>query len=314
MKWEVKKNLFDTLRKVLGVFLLVSVAYYFLFFIGLPLPHSSATPGEESRVYDNYFLFVILPNELHSLRFMSVFLEPGYLGCLLALLLYAGKYKFNRENWYNWIFAIALFFTLSLAGWGLTFLGLFLNYMRRNKLRTITKFFLLIVLGFAVIGSGFYFKSFNNGNNIINESIIERLEYDENSGTISGYQRTNEALSYYFLYTFLNSDYVWLGVDNPDDTIEGDAADWTVFVICYGFIGLAGFILFLITSIFIDKKNRYQRFCLVLLYALMFFQTVYGIYWLIYISVLLLGLTSLSEEYLIESYKKSNNAVRVSSK
>lgn len=312
LKWDYKKNLFDSFRKWLGVFLLISLVYYLLYFIGLPLPHYTSSPGAESRDYDNYILFVVLPNAEY--RFFSVFLEPGYLGCLMALLLFAGDYKLDKKHWYNRIFALSLFFTLSLAGWGLTLLGWFLDYLKKNKMKTYAKIGLLAVLLAVTVAGVSYFKDYNGGNNIINESILQRLEYDEDRGTIAGDNRTSEANLIYFYFSFLNSNNIWFGVDNPDDVIEGSYADWTSFVICYGFVGLAGFVLFLIVSVFIDKRNRYQRFILVLLYALMFFQTVYGIYWLIYISVFVIGLSFLSEQTSQNAINKSDYAVRVSSK
>ena len=291
-KDDYKQDFLKTFNVLFGGFLLVSVSYYILFLTGFDLPYNYIQQSSDTRVYGNYYLFVVVDEILPYDRFCSVFLEPGYLGCLLSLLLFSNGFSFRRSSWYNWVYVICLLLTLSLAGWALTIIGLFFLLLKKSK--RSNRVWLALGITAVVLGGYLFAVNYNNGDNIVNEAIVMRLEYDEAKESIAGYNRSSEDQDHYFYNNFIKSDAVFFGVDNWADTLDEGVADWKTYVICYGFVGLAAFLLFLFVSVVTEKKGRFMRLCYTALYFLMFVQTMYGVYWLIYISVFVVGLTSIS--------------------
>ena len=142
-----------------------------------------------------------------SIRFCSVFLEPGYLGTMLSFLLYVGRFNFEKK--YNIVFLVALILTLSLAGFVIAALGWTLVKIQEGK---SVKRLLQIV---CVLGFIYYFGiNYNGGNNIFNNQILSRLQYDKENG-ISGNNRTSHMTDDYFDYYMQNGD-ILLGVGKQE--------------------------------------------------------------------------------------------------
>lgn len=203
------EEIYSTIAKWLSYLLVPSILLHLVFqVIGFPLSTIIINKNvPDSYVFFNYFILlknIVTPD---SIRFCSVFLEPGYLGTMLSFLLYVGRFNFEKK--YNIVFLVALILTLSLAGFVIAALGWTLVKIQEGK---SVKRLLQIV---CVLGFIYYFGiNYNGGNNIFNNQILSRLQYDKENG-ISGNNRTSHMTDDYFDYYMQNGD-ILLGVGKQE--------------------------------------------------------------------------------------------------
>ena len=271
----------DFVVKILSLILFVGIIEYFILqLISLPGPLISYM---DARGYEFFnYGFCLIP--LHSLggffRFSSVFLEPGYMGALLAFLLYAVKYDFSKR--YIRILLYSLLISLSLAGYILFVIGYILYQSDKgfNLVKYIEIAFCIGVVYFSAI-------NYNGGKNFVNERIIERLQPDDKKG-IAGNNRTSEVTEKYFREGFKNgSNLFGLGpakvkhINGGDDLVDGfshdniNGAGYQYFIVVHGIIPAIFFLFFYIKlGHSICRSYRYRRF-MVLLVILTFIQASY---------------------------------------
>lgn len=198
--------------------------------------------GYTSYVFFNY-IFVLKGAALYEadgLRFQSIFTEPGYCGTLLAFMIYA--LRFEIKKWYVAVIAIGLLLTMSLAGYVTLFVGYVVyQYSRGMKIRNFAiAAILLITTYYASI-------NYDNGNNIVNTLIIERLQPDKDKG-ILGNNRFSDLTEFYFdkiisngqILTGLGADEVRRinGNDETNENFHGkiQGAGYKIFLIYNGLI------------------------------------------------------------------------------
>lgn len=296
---KYKVHLLFFFRKALFILVSVSLLAWILYLFGINLPHTTVyygqTAGSYHYIYENYFFFLQNISSAKALlipRFCSVFIEPGYLGCLMAILIYQGNYKFGKGYYENWIFLIALLFTLSLAGWLLLILGYLINKMRSFK-SVMTSFFAIAIIVFIIIP---YIQRFNNGFNYINEAIFDRLEFDETRGTISGYNRSSEDLDQSFWTSFVYSSDLFLGNKNYIESVS-DRADnevsWTAYIINNGLLAFVFLVIYYFYPAIKCKKNRIEYWGLSLLFFLIFCQTIHMTHSIMYVSLFVFSINAI---------------------
>lgn len=160
--------------------------------VGLPPSIPSIYGDSLSYIFFNYgfMLQPIADYESDSGRFFSIFIEPGYLGVLLAFLLYASKFDMRKKQ--TWILLAGLVASFSLSGIMSAVIGYL--FIRMSEGRAIKK-----VVGYLLLLVPVYFVGleYNGGNNKINELIIQRLQPDEEKG-FSGNNRVGEQFDIYF--------------------------------------------------------------------------------------------------------------------
>lgn len=273
------EEIYSTIAKWLSYLLVPSILLHFVFqVIGFPLSTIIINKNvPDSYVFFNYFILlknIVTPD---SIRFCSVFLEPGYLGTMLSFLLYVGRFNFEKK--YNIVFLVALILTISLAGFVIAALGWVLIKIQEGK---SVKRLIQIVCVFGFI---YYFGiNYNGGNNIFNNQILSRLQYDKENG-ISGNNRNSHMTDDYFDYYMQNGD-ILLGVGKQEvrkingggtagvgfnDQIRG--AGYKIFFITNGVVEaiviLFGYLMFVSTM---DRKYGYG---FLLLIVLTFVQAAY---------------------------------------
>lgn len=276
------EEIYSTIAKWLSYLLVPSILLHLVFLaIGFPLSIIIINKNvPDSYVFFNYFILlknIVTPDSIDSIRFCSVFLEPGYLGTMLSFLLYVGRFNFEKK--YNIVFLVALILTLSLAGFVIAALGWVLIKIQEGK---SVKRLIQIVCVFGFI---YYFGiNYNGGNNIFNNLILSRLQYDEENG-ISGNNRNSHMTDDYFDYYMQNGD-ILFGVGKQEvrkingggaagadfnDQIRG--AGYKMFFITNGIVEaiviLFGYLMFVSTM---DRKYGYG---FLLLIALTFVQAAY---------------------------------------
>ena len=236
--------------KILALFLLVSMFFFFLYLIGYHLPGSSLVRGSYS--YTNHYFFLLDDRDLWLIipRFHSVFMEPGHMGTTIVLLLATQIGEWKR--WYNRILFFALFISFSLAAYGLLAILTFLRlWILRRKI--LIKGILLISFIAAVIGGSFLY---NDGDNMLNQLIVMRLEMTDTGDDFEGNNRVSENFKKEF-ESYITTGDVLFGRDMPLG-VWGNSG-YRVYI--YDF-GLFGFLLVLIFYFFSFKSGKDIR-CIV---------------------------------------------------
>lgn len=243
--------------------------------IPLPAIGTISFNNDIQYTFTNYF-FCLVRNNL-SLRFNSIFLEPGHVGMIAAFTLAANR--FNFKKWQTISILVCSLFTLSLAGYILIIIGLISNYILKRQ--SIFQF----VIGISVFGVLLMIihnaaVSYNKGNNLYNELIVERLEYDEDY-YIVGNNRFTESTDMLF-ERYISSSQLVTGMPEAEykrnirnQTIKG--AGYKLFLMQKGIIGL---LLILSVYILMLKKYRDKRMgaLLLMIYSLAFLQRAYPLW------------------------------------
>ncbi len=225
---EIKKFC-DLLAKFMGGFLIVSMAYFLLYIIGIPLPSTNISYGT-SYSFVNYYLFLIDDRTLFDIipRFQSVFLEPGHLGTMCSMILFTQIGKWNQ--WFNISLIVATFISFSLAGYGLLlpiiFLGMWVRGEQMFK-KTVTA---VVILATITAGSFIYKK----GDNMLYNLIMLRLEVSD--GKLAGDNRVTDGFKADY-ESFLQSSDILTGRKRNKELFGNTG--FRVFIYDYGLIGLA---------------------------------------------------------------------------
>ena len=242
---EIAEKSLTKICKVFAGFLIISILFFFLHFIGVNLPKVSVERGNYS--YTNFFFFLLDDRELWNIlipRFNSVFLEPGHMGTTIIMLLATqiGKWK----KWYNVVLFVALLMSFSLAAYCLGVMLLFLRlWMLRRKI-VLKVLGLVSFLGIIVGGSFVY----NDGDNMLNNLIVMRLEVSDTGDDFKGNNRVSEDFEKEF-ESFLGSSDVLFGREMD---YEGwGNSGYRVYIYDYG---MAGFALFLLFYFFAFRTGR----------------------------------------------------------
>lgn len=273
-------RIFATIAKWFSFILLPSMVLHLIFLV-TDFPPSVIIINENAPsnyVYFNYFILIKnIVMEDYQIRFCSIFLEPGYLGTLLSFLLYVGKFDFKKR--YNVILLLALVLTISLAGYVITAIGWIFTKLQEGK--SIKR----LVQIFAVLGIVYWGGiTYNGGNNIFNDNILSRLQYDEDKG-ISGNNRTSHLADAYF-EQYTKSGQILFGVGYQtirringgttkgadfNDQIRG--AGYKIFLMTNGLVQA---LIVLWGYIYIMRKsNRKYSVCFLALIILTFVQASY---------------------------------------
>lgn len=287
---EYQDDFLTTFRRFFSSILLLSLICWLLYYIGITTPYSILEYGDGGNggvqySYENHYFFLINISRLEFMfipRFSAFFLEPGYLGCLLAMLLYIGKYKIDIPNV---IFMASLIATFSLAGYILLLVGYFTYSLNRVAKRSIIVF----VLIFSIICLCLYHfsRSYNNGNNLVNDMIIARVEYNEGLG------RSGADTKQWFWNTYMRSDAIWFGGD--EKYLDPNDVDWTAYVVQKGIISLILFVSFIVYPCL---KGRKKSLCIPLsiIYLLILAQTIHLIQSYMYLIIFVLGINRVKKE------------------
>lgn len=218
-----------------AAFLIVSMAAFFLVLIGINLPGYYVVHGNYS--YTNYFLFLLDDRDIFTIipRFHSVFLEPGHMGTTIVMLLATQIGQWKR--WYNVVMIVAAVLSFSLAAYCLGVMLLFLRlWLMRRKI--VLKAALLIGIIAGIVGGSFVY---NDGDNMLNQLIVMRLEMSDTGDDFEGNNRVSEDFEKEF-ESYLTSSDVFFGKE-MDYEIWGNSG-YRVYIFDFGIVGLMLFLTF----------------------------------------------------------------------
>lgn len=257
------------------------ILFFFLQFFKIPslgtisiISHS----GASYTACQNYL--VLVKGDYYGFRFSGPFLEPGHLGMMISFILFVNNWNLKDKN--NLILFIISLFTLSLAAYVLHVIGyLLINYVNKKfKIRSIVLFFLILYVLYELI------INYNEGHNILNENIIERLDYDEEKG-FTGNNRAFGLIPQYYeeMWNSNNTKLLFFGYDS--NTIKWLAehgsrgVGYVMYMVLYGLVGVILSSLFYIYYALNSSNIKYAIIVLIFV-AIMFWQRSYP-YWISWI-------------------------------
>ena len=290
-----KVNTFRIITKWWLSILIPSLLLFGLsFIITLPNLGTIQNPYADAYTYTNYVL--LIKGYYYDIRFNSIFLEPGHLGMIIALFLFA--YKFDITRWEVRYLLLVELFTLSLAGYLLVVIGYVFSLIAKGKnFKKFTFYAVMIIVSFYGVAI-----LYNNGNNLLNVFIIQRLAYDEEKG-ISGNNRTGE-YAYQLLDEKLKKGNIWAGTQKKEWEDEYLGAGGKVFFIKYGLISIVLFAMFYLCFLYKAKDRRYVWLFIGLL-VITFFQRAYP-YWVAWNLPFIAGIAVNELEWRVNRLKASN--------
>lgn len=289
---EDKEKLLDFITNILVVISIFSLAGWVMHLAGFHVPvFQHVDLNDELHDLNNHYVYYDNVNEEISIfpRFRGIFIEPGQLATPYAYLFFArGGKIWDRKNM---VLLISIFLSFSLAGFVIVGLGLFLNSFVGNAKH---KFLKIVVFSLIVGTIAFFVIKAENSDNPLYSLIIERLEYDEESG-FAGNNRTDDVFDYYFAQ-FLKSDDVVFGMG---DEIESGDSSWTNHASgikkFFMNFGLAGIFFMVLLTLGLLRRNfcsRTVNFFIVIWLAYIARDLLQSQFWLI---IAILGFFNLKD-------------------
>ena len=268
---KIKIDLFRFLTKSFAILLSISLFAWILFLLDISLPYFETSFNDEQYIFDNYYFFLynhvdmILPIP----RFSSVFLEPGQLGMITSFFLCGNRFDLKRKE--ILVIFIATIFTFSLAAYLLLLISasVYLTIYSKKPFRNFILWGLFLFLFYS------FFSTYNNGDNVVNNLIFERLQSD--NGKVAGDNRFSVEMDFYF-NRFVNSEDITFGngSEGYNKLSLGANAGYKVFFIQYGIVGTVLIFLFYL-SVVISKPTK-TAWILLLVYILCFLQAAYPLW------------------------------------
>lgn len=250
---------------------------HFLYLAEILTVSFPAAYGESTTYVFYNFIFNLESFYTSDLRFRCVFLEPGYLGTLIVLLLYVNRFDFRKK--YNIVLLVGLISSFSLAGYitGIIAYIFHLNSQRGKSSRRIKGAIVFALL----LAGGYYFAiNYNGGDNNLNKKILNRLELDDDK-IIAGNNRTELSNADYLFENAWRSGDIWFGLrnKNKDQTINelmGESAGYKTFFLINGLVVSVFYLLFyiMIGPAIVSCNKKYMRGFLILI-ILTFAQAAY---------------------------------------
>ena len=188
----------DFLARGMGGFMVLSMSFFLLYLLGFPLPGRDAN-YIDLYSFTNYYFFLIDDRNLFAIipRFQSIFVEPGHLGTMTALLLFTQFGKWRR--WYNVSLLIATFISFSLAAYGILVPVIFLSLWIKGRQVLKKGLYAVAILASITTASFFY----NDGDNLLHDLIMIRLEIED--GELAGDNRVSDSFKAEYILVALAS-------------------------------------------------------------------------------------------------------------
>lgn len=267
LKDDYKIDIIKFITKWFSILLLFSLSFYILYLIGFPLPNSWISREGYRADLSNYYFFVCFEG---SIRFQSVFLEPGHMTMGLAPLLFINKYDIRKIP--VLIMIIAQLFSFSLAGYLVFLFGfLYQSVLQKGGKKILYPFAMVSVFALFLYGSTVIFQE-----NLFKDLIMSRMEWDGNS--IVGDDRSSYYLDKQYEKYKQSGLQVLTGIGYEGEKSEKGVSGYKLFMVSYGLIGLFLLLSFYSMTIAKQPKDRGGLGLLILL-LLLLYQNSYPIWW-----------------------------------
>ena len=229
-------TVYHKFRLIYVVTIAISMIVMLLAISGVSLPSTIIEPLNALKSH-NYiaFPFFVIPTDMmiSGTRFCGLYDEPGVVGTTAAILLFIEK--FNLKNKGNVIILISGILSVSL------FFYLYISVFLLYKFFTtkISFFKRLIFVLLAICAVTLIFR-----NEITNELIVQRLEWNDDKQSISGNNRASGDLKDYVDSIKWTSAYFWGVRDSNILKAYSDSSSLQNAILKYGFVVLCMYFLF----------------------------------------------------------------------
>lgn len=253
----------------------ISLAFFLLYLVGIKLPnHKIYHPTSQFyKYFDNYLFFIIVRNGTFVIfpRFQSIFTEPGHLGMMCALLLYANQYDVKKIS--TIILLISVLLSLSLAAYVLLIAGFLIFKFCSSRKKLKMTVFLVTVLALLVIGGVTYYQT--HPESVFSQRILSRLLFDEEKGIAGNNRNTAEFKK---LYNDFRSNDIQLIFGSGHSVGEvfpkGGNSSYKNFIYEHGLFGLLLLLLFYYSFV----NRNFVMLGMLVLWELSFIQRPYAVW------------------------------------
>lgn len=263
-----KKQTLSFVTKWFSIMMLISICVFVSsFLINIPsLGKFQIANNDFYSPFENYIFFIKSQDLLDQIiyRFNGPFLEPGHLSMVCSVLLFANNYDFKHNKWL-WILLICIIISLSLVGYVINVAAIIL--LKLNNLKTALQIICLAIGGYIFVS-----QIWDKGDNVVNELILKRLEYDDEKG-IAGNNRTTASTDSYFDRLW-HHDKLWIGTGTVDKDEEIVGSGYKIYFIRFGIISaiLVGIYYCLLLP---KKYNKRYSYSFLIILLLLFLQRAY---------------------------------------
>lgn len=260
-----KSYICNIVINILATFIVVSLLCWILYLLGFNLNYVEI--DTDGRVLKDYGLF--LRNHELIPRFQSLFMEPGHLGTISALMVYIKKYNF--KSFACLTFLLASLFSLSLASYLLLFIGFIIKILSSSD--TKKRNILLYMIAFSFFIGILAYISYENQDSILYQKVFSRLEFK--NGQMVGNNRYSRLFEAYYETRMQSLDITLLGMgeDFRFDSFPGNAG-YKVYIIVNGII--SGILLLLMYLSLTAPYKSFYIYGLLFLNFLSFLQRAYA--------------------------------------
>ena len=282
---QIKAKTLGIFNTVLCWILTISLGMWILNLFGVPLPHRTLITQDSGYYFENYYFFVKNIGLFSFFpRFQSVFLEPGYLGCISVFMIFLNKY--NLRKWYNIVYLGTVVLSFSLAAWLLFFIGYIPYISQRGRSKWAYLLLLLVIVGV------FYY--FSHTSEVVKTMISGRLVFE--NGEMIGYNRSGDVVRDVWKYHFWNTDKWMSGFRDDFDKLYdfGASVDLITYIIRYGLFAAVAYIVFMLTCL--SGNRSYRGMWLFLITFAFVFRGYTIMFWDAFLMVYLAGLRLLHLE------------------
>ena len=274
LKDDYKIDIIKFTTKWFSLLLLLSLVFYILYLIGIPLPNSRIVRDGYRSELSNYYFFVCFEG---SMRFQSVFLEPGHMTMGLAPLLFINKYDIKKLP--VLVMTMAQFFSFSLAGYLVFLFGfLYQSVLQKGKKSVLYPTAMISFFAIFLFASNYVFQA-----NLFKDLILSRMEWDGTS--IVGDDRSSYYLDkQYDRYKQSSVAQFFTGIGYDGEKSEKGVSGYKFYMVNYGLIGLFLLIVFYYQAIAKRPRTRWDYGFLILM-MLLLYQNSYPIWWCMLVSL-----------------------------
>ncbi len=259
-------EVYKRFRTIFVVLISLSLVSYLLVHLGIGLPYYISPPPPRNTIDYSYYIypFYTCPTvtdwrALGIERFTGLFDEAGTVGTISFLLLFIEKGNFKRIG--NIILLVAGILSFSLFFYGALFILLTYNMFTGH-----VKKWVRILYGIIIAASLYAIAT----NEITNEMIWKRVQWDSSEGGIVGDDRSEYELSQY-VHSIKGTSKYYFGA--PEMTSKfNESASIEKAIVSHGFITVA--LYFLFWAFYSFKYLRRSRAWL--LFLVVFFVTMYN--------------------------------------
>lgn len=253
-------------RIIFVVLISLSLVSYALIQLGMSLPYFVSPPPPRNTIDFNYYIypFYACPSvsdwrALGIERFTGLFDEAGTVGTVSLLLLFIEKCNLKRIG--NIILLVAGILSFSLFFYGALFI--LLTY---KMLTGHVKFWVKVLYGFLLAASLYVIAT----NEITNEMIWKRAQWDSAEGGLVGDDRSEYELSQYVKNIKGTSKYYFGAPEMASKFSESASIEKAI--VSHGFITVVLFFIF--WTLYSLKYLRFSREWF--LFLIIFFATMYN--------------------------------------